>query len=103
MPSKKNLESAPATPPTAVVTPPPAAPRGRGLTIAGIAVGGVIIAGALFGSGVAVGAHLPGDGLRTDRTGQFDQQRGMPGGDRPLGDRPSQPGQQTNDTDSDGN
>ncbi len=42
----------------------PEAPRRRSnaLAIAGIAVGSVLVAGALFGGGIAVGVHLPSGG-----------------------------------------
>lgn len=101
-------EAAPAganTPAETVVTQPaapvaqPVAPRRDlgGLAIAGIVVGSVLVAGALFGGGVAVGAQLP-DGMTQSQPGPgfgpgIDRDNdtgslGFPGGDV----RPGQPG-----------
>ncbi len=63
-------------------SPAPAQPARRGLpalAIVGLALGGVVAAGALFGGGVFIGAHIPDRGARLAGIVQND--------DRTPGDR----------------
>ncbi len=69
--------AAPASPVAQLVTHEQPRRRVGGLGIAGIVVGSVLIMGALFGGGVAVGMHLPSD------RGGFDVSEG---GIRPHGE-----------------
>lgn len=72
--------------PAATYTAPPR--RLPGLAIAGITVGAVIVAGALFGGGILVGEHL------SPARGGFGTHQGFPGGPNGFGNRgPITPGQ----------
>jgi len=101
--AKKSDEIAPAAvqpEPVDVIEQPAVAAspqRRNGLAIAGIVVGSVLVAGALFGGGVAVGANLPGIAhSQFERPGFPGDDDGIPGG----GPGPIQPGDGDGDTDS---
>jgi len=101
--------AAPSAAPTA--TPSAPAPVARSLStpaIVGIAVGGVLVAGLLFGGGIAVGVALPVGGHSVADT-HGGGGMGFPGGDRPGGphqdgdsDRGARPGAPDSDTNRQG-
>ncbi|MCU1411306.1 MAG: hypothetical protein JWR04_2013 [Rhodoglobus sp.] len=75
-----------------VATPVVVEQRRSGLAVAGLVVGAVIVAGALFGGGVLVGAHLP----QGQSQAQFGSggHGGFPGGPNGMGGPgPAAPGQ----------
>jgi hypothetical protein len=90
------VEATPAPVSEAPAVPVAAKKRPRKLVLAAIIVGAVIVAGGLFGGGIAVGLAIPTGGPGQGQFGPGGQGGNFPGGDRPDMPNGNQGGQQGN-------